>query len=836
MGRLGSGGLWLAAVIFSISGITGCGGHTSGGVSPYAANITLSPAISTSVQLGAIFIFTATARNSSGSTSGVSFTFASSDTSILNLAPGGAACAGHWDAAYTICTPGGTGLALVTASALGATSPPTYVFVHPPIDNIKVSGVLLNGVAIQEPCLSQGQSMTVEAHAYSQGSDITAAVGPFTWTANNSSVVKLTPLVNNQGNPVFPFATNQATATATIPGITQIYATAGGGVSSTTFYQPQYQNAQGATSPLLDFFETCPIQNITLDLGSTGIQQTGQTSFVTSKGTAQTANAVLTDVMGNNSLIDPATQVTLSKIPLTWTASHPSVVASAANCMETCALSTPSPGAGSVSASCSPPTCNIGFPEVPVALSSPSALAACAKFFQLPSCQQFILQPVYASPLPTSITPTNPTNINPIVPAAVSGVVTGSTSGSSVLATSIGCGTVHPLDCSTYIYNVPTSKSVAGNATPLPSSPTSLLFDLAGDKAFMGSKFGAVAISPANIGTSTNPFTSVGSVTGNVIATSDNGALAVFSDNTLSPNQVFIVNSGGGSSPAVTALNITGASAAAFSPDGLKAFIFGFDSNNNPNLYIYSTLQALQTIALSAGTTVSTIAFSTNGAFAYVVEPSLSGGGPAFTVYNTCDNQISTFVNPTTSQIVPQVIALAAAPIAFKALPDGIHFAALENDGNIEYFSASITPVVSATPTASPAPLCPMHVSHPFQQTLNLQQGTIHPLDFFPSADGTLFYVLASDRASVLVYNFATGATTGIELTGNATPLAGSMTSDAGTIVIAGSDGMLHEVSTALGGTDMVPPLSFPNLPNYLNPFCTYAPAQCTLSLVATKP
>jgi hypothetical protein len=360
----------------------------------------------------------------------------------------------------------------------------------------------------------------------------------------------------------------------------------------------------------------------------------------------------------------------------------------------------------------------------------------------------------------------------------------------------------------------------------------------------MGSKFGAVAISPANIGTSTNPFTSVGSVTGNVLATSNNGALAVFSDTTLSPNQVFIVNSAGGSSPAVTALNITGASAAAFSLDGLKAFIFGFDSNNNPNLYIYSTLQALQTIPLPPGTTVSTIAFSTNGAFAYVVEPSLSGGGPAFTVYNTCDNQISTFINPTTSQIVPQVIPLAAPPIAFNALPDGIHLAALESDGNIEYISASIAPVVSATPvgsttpTAPVAPLCPMHVNHPvqLQRTLNLQQGTIHPLDFFPSADGTLLYVLASDRASVLVYNFATGATTGIELTGNATPLAGFMTPDAGTIVIAGSDGMLHEVSTALGGTDMAPPLSFPNLPNYLNPFCTYAPAQCSLNLVATKP
>ena len=128
-----------------------------------------------------------------------------------------------------------------------------------------------------------------------------------------------------------------------------------------------------------------------------------------------------------------------------------------------------------------------------------------------------------------------------------------------------------------------------------------------------------------------------------------------------------------------------------------------------------------------------------------------------------------------------------------------------------------------------------MTVAHS-KQNISLNQGAIQPLDFFASADGTLVYVLAKDLASVLVYNFATGAVTGIELTGNATPLSGAMTPDAGTIVIDGSDGMLHSVSTALGGTDMVPPLSFPNLPNYLNPFCTYPPVQCTMNLMASKP
>jgi hypothetical protein len=47
---------------------------------------------------------------------------------------------------------------------------------------------------------------------------------------------------------------------------------------------------------------------------------------------------------------------------------------------------------------------------------------------------------------------------------------------------------------------------------------------------------------------------------------------------------------------------------------------------------------------------------------------------------------------------------------------------------------------------------------------------------------------------------------------------------------------MVHEVSTSVGGADLVQ-LPFPNLPNYLNPFCTsYNPAQCTLNVALTRP
>ena len=165
----GSKALPLAVAILSLWSISGCGKATKAGPPLFPGLVSLTPSNNTSVELGATFAFTASAHTASGVNLSVPITFSSSDTAILNIAPNGVACAGHWDAAFTTCTPGGTGVVQVTATALGESSVPTYVFVHPPIDSITVTGVLLDGVPVQEPCLSQGQSMTLEAHAFSQG-------------------------------------------------------------------------------------------------------------------------------------------------------------------------------------------------------------------------------------------------------------------------------------------------------------------------------------------------------------------------------------------------------------------------------------------------------------------------------------------------------------------------------------------------------------------------------------------------------------------------------------------------------------------------------------------
>src|SRR5580658_593083 len=818
MGRSHSNALRLAVAILCICSISGCSKAKPSSGPIFPGRINLIPTNNTSLAVGAMLSFTASVQTAAGTNINTTISYSSSDTSILTLAPNGVACAGQWDVGFTACTGGGTGVVLVTASALGADSVPTWVFVHPPIDNITVTEISLNGAPIIEPCLSQTQSMTVEAHAYSQGTDITQSVGPFSFSANNPTVVNLIPITNIAYN----FPTNQATAVALFPGITQIYASASG-VSSSSFQQPQYQNAQGTTSPPLDFFSTCPIESVALELGS-GSQLTNQTSFVTAKGSSQAVTAVLTDVMGHSSLPSVAGGIVLSKIPLVWSASQPAVLSISAGCLQTCILGTPLPGSGSVTASCSPPTCNIGFPVVPASLATPAALDSCTQFFGI-NCQELIPVPVYAE-------------------TAISGLITGTTVSPSVLTTSTGCAAVPPITCSTSVYSFSTSKAVAGLESPVPVSPNSLLFDVGGDKAYLGSQFGAQLINPANYGTANNPYTALSTVTGNVLATSNNGTVAAFSDTITTPNQVYVVNAANTSALSSTALNISGAVAAAFSPDGLKTFIFG---NGGSSLYVYSTLQSLQgPIALAGPANNNTVAFSPNSAFAFVAEAAANGNSANLTAFNTCNNQVSA-----SPSLVPAVLSLPANPLFMQVLP-GTHIEGTDSYGflipdgtHVLVLDATGFDIATATTAAAqPGTLCPQTLTFvsndPLRpaQRVELGQGTLQPVNFFVSADASQLYIATAGNASILVYDFGAGAvTSGIELAGNATPISAGMSVDTGTIVVAGSDGLLHVITTAVGGSDEIQ-VSFPSLPNYLNPFCTATPTAgpCSLSLMAVRP
>jgi len=857
-----------------------CGGHKPPGTSPFPAKIVLTPSTSASMGLGSTLQFTAIAQNSNGQSINPTFTYSLTPTSpggILEISPSGNACAGSWNAPYySVCTPAGVGVVQITATALGSTSPPTIIFVHPPIDNIQISIVppvnsppaaCASQVALPPACdlafnsagnycLSQNQTQTLQATSYSQGVDVSPLVGPVTWNQANANVVTITPIITSSTN----VATNQATVVSNIPGATQVVA-AVSGVSS----QPYIA-------------ETCPVQCIALEISQNGTQNPTQTSFVTNKGTSETIAATAVDVQG----------CIVPKPVLTWTSSSPAALTAGTatggcsagttgtgttgtgtggtgtggtgtggtgtggtgtggtgtggtgtggtgtggtgtgtgttNLGTTCTVATTQAGGAAITASCTPPSCNVGFP-----LDAPG----------LPALYQ--PQPIY-----------------PVT--AISGLATGVATSTTVLATSQDC--YSSFDCPVAIYNVSTSKNLAGSATAMPTPPNSLMYDPAGDKAYAGSQYGAFMINSANLGTTTSPFTllpaagtMLGVVTGKIIGVSPNGSLAVFSDTVSTPNQVYVVNTSTAAASTTTALNINGAITAAFSPDNSKAFILG---NGGNTLYIYSPLQALQTLSPPLTTPADAIAFSSSGTYAL-----LAGGGSLsnLILVDTCDNAgVNVSITP----------ALQATPLFLKMVPAGnvptgpagslipTLVTTVPGPGNtqvplsIDFFygvdSSGIDIIATATSTSTTLPkqttsLCSLQsttlaqvssTSAPFEPLyINLQKGTFHPINFFVGPDATQVYIVTTDQG-ILVYNFNTQSVSGIPLLNNASPIAADMTADGTFIYVAGTDGMLHYVNTALAA-DQPSPVFFGQLANSSNNFC-YQNYSCTLDLVAVKP
>jgi hypothetical protein len=798
--------------------LSACGGKKQPApVSQLPARITLNPATSYSMQEGAVIQFTASAQNVTNSSINPVFTYASTNPNIVDIAPNGGACAGSWNApSYTVCTPAGEGTAMITATALGQTSEATLVFVHPPIDNIVVSimppvnnppPACPNQIALpaaceiafntsvcqpNQPCacLSANQTETLQATAYSQGTDITASVGPFSWTQANTSVGTITPVVTNN---TYNVPTNQATIAANTPGQTQVIASASG-----AFSQPFN-------------FETCNVQCIALQLGVTGLQQSNQTNFVINKGTTETITATAVDVQG----------CIVPKPPLTWVSSTPAALtpgsaSTGCGAGTTCSVSSSQVGSAAITASCSPPTCNVGFPLNPAGY---------------PAASPYIPKAVF-----------------PVT--AISGIVTGAAATSNVMATSQDC--YSDAFCTVGLYYIPTNQTVPGAATNLPTPPNSLMFDPAGDKAYMGSEFGALAINPASIGTA-NPFTPLpasgnptGYVTGKVLAVSPNGNFAVFSDTVSTPNQVYIVNAPVSSANS-TFLDIDSAIAAAFSPDGTTVFILG---NGGTSLYIYSGYSALQP-PISLPTPATSIVFNSSGSFAL-----LSGGATPgnLAAYSTCNSFAASGGGPvylTAGTIPSQPLFLKMVPggnvpitppyvpvinnVPTPLQPIGLdYFIGLDNTGLdiIATNSSQQAPNTSLCPqpltvamTAGGVPFPPVHI--------DLGKGTFHPIAFFLSPDATQVYIVTTD-VGVLIYSFNTqSVAAGIELANNATPVAADITVDGTLIYVAGSDGLLHQLNTQLLTDENQ--ISFSPLPNSSNPFC-FSGESCALNLVAVKP
>ncbi len=445
--------------------------------------------------------------------------------------------------------------------------------------------------------------------------------------------------------------------------------------------------------------------------------------------TSRTITPTVFDTLGNQ----------IAGVPLTWSSSNPgSVSVSAAGG----ATASSTGGGATIIASCTPPTCNSGI---------------------LPSL------PVYPENVVTLFVPNTGTT---------------QSAAATVYVSSDSCGTID--NCFSTVVPITAPANTLGDFVNLPATPNSMVFNGQGSTAYIGTdsgRFGTVGLALVN--TSTNSVSQLVSVPGKVLAVSPDGSKVIISDTSPEdgPNHVFVLDTATNTSPS---FQITGATAAAFSPDSLKAYIVA-----GSNLYLYSKVDGLRTIPLSAP--ANDVTFLSEGAFAYV-----AGGSPsAVSVWRTCDggsaDTVSVPVVPTFIQTLPGAAKLLPQP---SDTTNTFHLLAVAPP-DIDIIGVNTTPS-GCTPPLSDEPV----------SSFNLGQGNFVATQLIISQNGSTAYVIASNVSSVLVFNIAGQTSSTIPLSGNAMPLNAALTPDGTLLYVGANDGTVHVVSTLAGGD--IQQISFP--------------------------
>jgi len=803
MHRCGSVFLLTLAIIF-VAALAGClGKSTPGSGSGGVQSVTLSPGSNVSLDVGATRVFSATGKDANGRVVlGVNIQYlvgvpqGTTSAAPLSIANNGNACAGTWDASVAICSPGTPGIALVTAVINGISSPPTTVYVHQHVASIQIANA-----ESQEPnydCFSQRQTWLYKGIAYNAiGQDITNSVGPMNWSSSNAGVVTTTPYVP----PAQPNVLNQVQTTAKAPGITQLFASVANTYSSPVPYT------------------TCLIQAIYLQIG--GQAQAGN-SITVSGGGSISINAAAIDTLFNK--VDFAA---LPTPPLTWSTTNPEVATfgSTTNTAGTnSATARNNFGGATLSASCTPPSCNIGV---------------------LPGL------PIYSS---NGVLP-NGTNGYGTIAVDVTLSTNSKTPTYTAWAATTDCQDAP--GCSSALFSVTPGTSPIGSIVSVSRTPNSLMFNhVASARIYIGSDEGLMYLGTSSGGPTVIPISNSSTpcnvaLCGKILTISNDGNQVVVSDTVSTPSQVYIYNAGsGGSAPVDLILTVPGekATAAAFSPDQLKLFIF----TDAGNMYVYSTVDALTELSLAAPAT--DVSFSADGSFAYVA------GTPAGSVsaYSTCSL-------PTTPSVNIGTVAASSTPV--KIFPSPVIPLPVAQNGlllteqsilaleppNIEFLTAEFTQdpiVVDNQFTCNPPVIPPGTFTK--GPSFNLGQGNFTPLYSQLVADGTEVLLVAENIPAVLLFNVNEGTTTSVPLArpgfGSSFPLAAASSTDGSQVFVAACDqyapppnqttcavGSVHIVgTTGQGDYQQVPYVNNNNLN-----MCGYGgnpTPQCLPNLIAIKP
>jgi hypothetical protein len=751
---------FLTLAISFVVVLTGCLGKSSsntgiGGVS----SVALNPSTPVSLDVGSTQVFSANGKDASGKTVlGVNIQYVVSSATTngavpLSVASNGNGCAGTWDAAVAICSPGTPGVATVTAVINGVSSPPTTVYVHQHIDSIQIKDAL-NQPPYPYDCFSQGKTWQYEAFAFNNNIDISNTVGPMSWSTSNNGVVTTTPLLT--GTPGSQVNLVQTTAKA--PGITQISA-----------------SVSGTTSDPIPY-TTCLIKAVYLQIG--GQSQAGNTANVNSGGSVP-VTAIAIDTLYNEANFAP-----LSAPPLTWSTSNPEVVGFSTPTNSTgsnTAAARSNLGSATITVSCSPPTCNIGLPGV-----APSGATVPSLPIYASDCEATGL-PGAACPLQAGTKAYSAITVNVTAPA------TATPPTYTAWAATTGCQD-NP-GCSSALFSVTPGTMPIGGIVALPRTPNSLMFNhVSASRLYIGSDEGLMYVSisanPTVTPVSSSSTTCNITLCGKVLTISNDGNLVVVSDTISTPNQVYIYNGSSTMSTAPVDLIIPGekAIAAAFSPDELKLFIL----TSTGTMYVYSTLDALTSVPTIA-TSVTDVKFSADGSFAFVAGTPQPNQVSGFATCDTPATGIFSGITTTYPMLPPQA---TTSPMALYPLPtllldsagNTVQQVLALDPPNVDTFavSASQTPLADGHFVCNP-PTAGLDSSIP-HTSATLGQGDFTPVYAELAGNGAQFIVVAENVPAVLLFDVNNGTTSSIPLANSASPIAASASPDGSRVFVAACD------------------------------------------------
>ena len=756
---------WFVGVLVSCGALFSCSSSSSTKVTtfPVPASVSLSPSPNVSLELGKFVTLTAAARDAQGTSLTETFTFQSSDPSVATVANNGIACAGTWDSvtAPVVCTPGSTGIAQVTAVANGVVSPPITVYVHQHITRVVVQPVPGQPATLSTTCL------TLDKNHLGPESMLYEALA----YAGSSGTNDITPTVGQFTWASTTVAGQSSAVSLSSPGSTaplnQEVATAA--IPGATWI---YATVGGVTSQPLQFM-TCPVQSINLALAP------GSSLALGTGSTTATVNASVIDSIGMD----------ITGVPLTWTSSYPHAVgATGATSNVYGSVGTVAgsiAGKGAVTVSCTPPSCNGGIsPSMPIYPMS-------ALNFQVANT---------AAP-----------------PAA------------SVYVTTKACaGTT--LSCTTRLLPVTQSSTnatfTAGTPVNLPVTPNSFVTGTTSGTSYLGvdstaagfSNQGLMVFSGASVA-------QAGAVFGRVLAISPDSLTVILSDTVDSPSRVNICKNCVSSARNITPIFLSGASAAAFSPDGLKAYIVSGSSCPGTSsvgcILVYSQADAPQFISVS--TVPTDAAFIGNGSAGYIAQVSQTAFLP------TC--------GPSTSGSL--VNANVAAQF-LRPLPDGMSLLTL-TPPVMQTLTATITgpQPIPANASGCLAPRGALNLTNTAGPSFNLGTGAFVPTQFFLSRDGSVAYLLAQTATGasfpfIIAFNVQTGTSSQISLSGGAVPLSAGISPAGDALLVGASDGQLHAIDTATGADTQQVQFSFANSTSLCigpgNPATQVAVASLTVS------